>query len=780
MSDKTKFTVRPFSRPARTDLKDALRVNISASALLSLKLRAGDLCLLERDGLPDQPAIAWQAVEKIQDTVVQISKQIQELYELKLGDKISILNTERPIDDAETVVLHEVRPDDASTGEELSPEDLPHWAWIIQDPLSRAGSLICGLQFESVQARGQKRSFVISHIDGADATSSSSIFKFAPTTRVSISKLEDEVMNDQDSAARRVLRVNDTRVGGLSRQLAQINLILRRFELHFQALTSPYNYQPSQGLLMYGSKGTGKTLLIDELAASPWRNVIRWSGVSTGRSDPSEQLQKMFSAALQQQPCLVVIEQIEAVASKRAGTESSSIQTLLPAIRKGFELIRKTAVLVVAEVRHPNDIDESLRIQTRFGIEIELPVPAANERLEILRCIRGAADQPTEGVLKDVAERTHGYVGADLFALYQRIIELAAHRTLSLEDGMGMKLDKLSINSANVDGQYHCESISAPASTLAILPNDITQALSQTRPTAMQEVFLETPNVHWSDIGGHYTTKQHLRRSVSRPLVHSSTMTRLNLRTNRGILLYGPPGCSKTLLVKALATEAGLNFLAVKGAELVSMYVGESERAVREVFRKARAASPSIIFFDEFDSIASIRSSSNAGGGGSLNILTTLLNEMDGFEQLRNVLIVAATNRPEILDPALLRPGRLDNLVYVGPPDLEAREEIFRIWCVKSDVRKNVDVRVLAQMTPGYSGAEIVSICETAGGLAMDEAEERVTKGGKSYLEDDIEEMEKVKIGMEDFTRAVGEVRKGVTEEVVRAYEEWGAGRGES
>lgn len=231
----------------------------------------------------------------------------------------------------------------------------------------------------------------------------------------------------------------------------------------------------------------------------------------------------------------------------------------------------------------------------------------------------------------------------------------------------------------------------------------------------------------------------------------------LNISSRKGILLYGPPGCSKTLLVKALATEAGLNFLAVKGAEMLSMYVGESERALREIFRKARSASPSIIFFDEIDAIASKRAEDGRNDG--VNILTTLLNEMDGIEELKNVLVVAATNKPEVLDPALMRPGRLDNLFYVGPPDLQAREEIFSLWTRKSTVTSTVDIRSLAEQTEGYSGAEIVSICETAGEIALDEEE-------LSGVEQQIDR--------QHFQLALTKVKKQITPAVVQRYERFG------
>lgn len=232
-------------------------------------------------------------------------------------------------------------------------------------------------------------------------------------------------------------------------------------------------------------------------------------------------------------------------------------------------------------------------------------------------------------------------------------------------------------------------------------------------------------------------------------------MKRLNVNSKKGILLYGPPGCSKTLTVKALATEAGLNFMAVKGAEVLSMYVGESERALREIFRKARSARPSIIFFDEIDAIASKRSSTAQGG---VNVLTTLLNEMDGIEELRNVLVVAATNKPDVIDPALMRPGRLDNILYIGLPDSEARKEILNIWFKKSVVHSEVVLAELVSETEGYSGAEIVSICETAADAALDEEEET----GQEQ-----------EVRWKHFEYALGQVPRQITDDIIQEYQQW-------
>jgi AAA family ATPase len=429
----------------------------------------------------------------------------------------------------------------------------------------------------------------------------------------------------------------------------------------------------------------------------------------------------------------------------------------------------------VAEARHPNNVDESLRSVSRFASEIEISVPNAIERYQILRSIRDTSDQPTDDLLNHIASRTHGYVGADLFALLQATLRIARDRQEKLME-ITQSLNDVEIRDDEFDEKRAILQAERSNSVLPITPSgttspkslepliiiaeDITIALSKIRPSAMQEIFLETPNVRWSDIGGQHDIKERLRLAIEEPLKMADTMARLNLKPEKGVLLYGPPGCSKTMLVKALAAEAGLNFLAVKGAEIVSMYVGESERSIREIFRKARAASPSIIFFDEFDAIASNRKS-------ELKVLETLLNEMDGFEELRNVFIVAATNKPEAIDPALLRPGRFDNVVYVGLPDLEARRGIIQLFFDKSvvvvddwdlvDADDTTPAGALAGMTQGYSGAEIVNICQNAGRSAMREKRDH--------------------IAWADLMKVLQAQPHGVSKQMLEGYETWGKDR---
>ncbi|XHF99058.1 hypothetical protein AWENTII_002573 [Aspergillus wentii] len=538
----------------------------------------------------------------------------------------------------------------------------------------------------------------------------------------------------------------------MSHQIDSINESLADFNQKSQKLTMPSFYVHSRGILLYGPKGTGKTALLHQIQEAGWKRSFNVGSSTFSRNigDAEARLRNVFQEAIRCQPSVIMIDQLEFIAPKRTSLDSQSLALVLC---ECLDVAKSALVLVVAATRHPNDVDDALRTPHRLATEIELQVPTAQDRAEILCAIRGPSlSELSEKLIDTIAEKTHGYVGADLFALLQLICRKARQRQILEHGRQNAPCAADSMSSAFHLGDNAEEETMV---SLDIQESDVLSALQETRPTAMREVFLETPKVRWSDIGGQHSIKRHLQKAVERPLKFPERMRRLNVNSKKGILLYGPPGCSKTLTVKALATEAGLNFLAVKGAEILSMYVGESERSLREIFRKARSARPSIIFFDEIDAIASKRSGTSQGG---VNVLTTLLNEMDGIEELKNVLVIAATNKPDVIDPALMRPGRLDNILYIGPPDFEARKEILKIWSSKSVVHPEVDMDELSLKTEGYSGAEIVSICETAGDAALDEEEET----GK-----------KQDVKWKHFKHALGQVKRQITDDVIREYEQW-------
>ena len=778
MSDKHKFTIRPLSRPGRSDFKDAFRIYFSASALVLLNLKPGDLCQIDSElGVP-KTAIAWSAAEKIQETVVQTSKTLQEIYGLKLGDKVDITPHDGTAVEASEIYLQPDLVGEAETDTgDLFGEDKSHWEWFLEMPLSRAEWLAVGMTFDT-DLKGQKRRFKIVGTQSVDSPQSS-LFRFCGSSSAHIVNSEDLGFLETGLSPIK-FKIDKASVGGVGHQIKQIERVLRRFGPLSSAIQLPSYYKPAQGLLLYGPKGTGKSLLIDSITKCSWKKIFRIETTGT-RDSIANAIQKIFSDARKAQPGLIIIDQLDSLAPKRSVFDYNASSSVASALRNGFDSLAGTSILAVGETRHPNEIDETLRTPARFGVEVEVTVPTADERLEILQAIRGNSLEPSDHVLKDLSQRTHGYVGADLAALLNLCVELAEDRALASLSKSPKLTERPStvvdgISPVHQNGYLSDDQAALP---LQITDADIAQALTNIRPTALQEIFLSTPRTPWSSIGGYGSIKQHLQNTVSRPLQFPDQMMKLNLRPRKGLLLYGPPGCSKTLLVKALATESGLNFLAVKGAEVLSMYVGESERAVREIFRKARAASPSIIFFDEIDAVASTRSGGGGGGSSGINVLTTLLNELDGIEELRNVLVVAATNTPQTVDPALLRPGRLDHLLYVGLPDLEARTEILTNWLGKSQTSEELKIHdvihTIAEGLHGYSGAEIIGICETAGSFAMDRYERLISNLDESLPQD---QSERVVIERQDIEEARSRTRRGVSPDSVHAFEEWSKGRG--
>ncbi|EXJ68868.1 uncharacterized protein A1O5_07800 [Cladophialophora psammophila CBS 110553] len=689
------FTVRPAS----TD-KDPFRIGLTAVSMLSLKLKSGDICELR--GADDNNgkrklAVAWQGLGPgMKDSIVQTSRLLQEAYGFKLGEKITISRWSHPLQSAVSVTLQKVgAPPDVDA-------DLKSWSKQIASTISPTGEhmvvsqrLRCTLSSNGVEAV----EFVVKDMGLQDSL-------FARVTRDTAFRIVSSETLDQPLA----ITFRPKHLGGMQDQIAQVQDIVSDIcypiaKQHFQA------YEPVQGLLLYGAKGTGKSSLIAALADCEWPTVLHWKPGAEIFASP--------------EPSLVI------VGPEYLTRNPSTSSNLTSELDSMFQRIQGSPTLVVAEARHPNDIDERLRTEGRFAVEIELPIPSALQRKDILLALRDKDSVPTDDLLQEISDRTHGYVGVDLKALLRVMIHLASKHPppYGANDGEGTRL--------------------------VVQSADLENALQQVRPSALQEIFLETPNVRWSDIGGQHEIKRQLHNAVERPLKFADRMKKLRLQPKKGVLLYGPPGCSKTLLVRALATEAGLNFLAVKGAELISMYVGESERATREVFRKARAASPSIIFFDEIDAIAS-----RGRSGSDLNVLTTLLNEMDGFEELRNVFVVAATNKPQNIDPALMRPGRFDNVVYIGPPDVEARKEIFhkRLEGVyESQDSLGEAVQEFASSTEGFSGAEIVAICQTAGENAFDADRETIIS--------------------DDIRKAIGTTPKSITKEMLLEFETWNAAR---
>ncbi|TKA63661.1 hypothetical protein B0A49_10047 [Cryomyces minteri] len=511
------------------------------------------------------------------------------------------------------------------------------------------------------------------------------------------------------------------------------------------------------------------------LKEAPWRKVTTIDDSTLDRTTRQNKstITEVFAEAVAHEPSIVVIDKLEAIAGS-PDRESGLGDSLASVLAMELDKLKYKQVLVVGTTSKPNDVDKRLRTPGRFRYEIEVPIPDLHARIAILEVLGDACVSTYDYPMEKIGERTHGFVGADLEALYEAALDSVIDRQYEEEEKVGVHalkengvLDPSSHPLLEPEGFDKGRTIADVdgKAVIEILQEDWEKALLEVRPTAMKEVFIETPKVRWTDIGGSADVKDALTQVIEWPLKFPEKLAELELESSKGILLYGPPGCSKTLTAKAIATEAGLNFIAVKGAEFIQSYVGESERALRGIFDKARQASPSVIFFDEIDAIGA----SSRGQQSGLNIVTTLLNEMDGIGGLQGVLVLAATNKPEILDPALLRPGRFDELIYIGPPNLEARIEIINLRTRSKPLDPDVNVAALALRTDGYSGAELVSVCMEATKSYMKRWVELETLG---------EQMSTTEawITQQDFDHALGKVVSRITPEMTRRYELWSQG----
>ena len=506
MSESRLFTVRPLPVQLRNDLKDCFRVYLSASSLASLKLRSGDLCSLQLPDMPPRTAIAWAALENIQNTVVQTSKILQDCYGFKLGDKLIMKRVDEQLEEADSVTLEECTdPSRLSIyGLLLSPEK-DHWEWCLEYPVSRCGILSAGLVFE-MDLKGHRRSFKVVEILARNRTGSNTIYQFSKISTISI--------RNQGILKHGIeLQVQASSLGGVSSQVRRINECLVDFNSNVQRLSMPSFYEHTCGILIYGPKGTGKTALLRQIEAAGWRQsfTIGSSTLRRNVEDGGAHLRRIFQAALLSQPSVIIIDQVEFIAPRRMSLETSSLAYVLC---EGIETLRTAKVLVVAATRHPNDVDDSLRTPHRLAVEIELSVPTAEARSGILRAIRGSCAEPSDRLINFIARKTHGYVGADLFALLQLTCRKARNRELS----KGESPENFDIFVPEATSFEAPPQLNGASLLLRIQEKDILSAMQEIRPTAMREVFLETPKVKWSDIGGQHEIKKRLQNVVQRPL----------------------------------------------------------------------------------------------------------------------------------------------------------------------------------------------------------------------------------------------------------------------
>ena len=547
----------------------------------------------------------------------------------------------------------------------------------------------------------------------------------ASTTEVKVS--DKPAANNGD-----VPKVSYDDIGGLGDAVKKIREMVE-LPLRHPELFKRLGVEAPKGVLLHGPPGTGKTMLAKAVAGETSSNFISIGGpeiVSKFYGESEGKLREIFKDAEENAPSIIFIDEIDSIAPKRDevnGEEERRIVAQLLSLMDGLNSRGK--VVVIGATNRPNSIDEALRRPGRFDREIEIGIPDRDGRLEILEIHTRGMPLADDVDLKWLADKTHGYAGADLSALTKEAAMAALRRVLPDVDLEAEEIPREVLNS------------------ISVTRDDFKNALKDMQPSTMREVLIEKPNVRWEDIGALEEAKQELKEAVEWPLKFGKVFDHMNAKPPKGILLYGPPGTGKTMLAKAVATESEANFIAVKGPEFLNKWVGESEKAVRETFRKARQASPCVIFMDEIDSIAPER-----GTGGDSNVtervISQMLTEMDGLESLNDVVVIAATNRPDIMDPALLRPGRFDKSIFIGPPDKESRKAIFGIHTKNRPLADDVDLEELADKTEGCTGADIAAICNEA---VMNAVRHLISENPEPKDED----IQNCRVSKEDFEKAL-------------------------
>ena len=528
-------------------------------------------------------------------------------------------------------------------------------------------------------------------------------------------------------------RITYDELGGLKNEVQKIREMVE-LPMRHPELFEKIGVEAPKGVLLYGPPGTGKTLLAKAVAGETSAHFISLSGpeiMGKYYGESEERIREIFKQAEENSPSIIFIDEIDSIAPKRdevSGEVEKRIVSQLLTLMDGMKSRGK--VVVIAATNRPDSIDPALRRPGRFDREIEIGIPDDEGRYDILSIHTRGMPIDEKVDLKHIAKVTHGFVGADLEMLSKE----AAMRSLR------RILPEINLSEEKVSTEI--------LQKIKIINDDFRDALKEIRPSALREVQVQIPNVNWNDVGGLDELKEELREAVEWPIKHKEAFEYVDVEAPKGILLHGPPGTGKTMIAKALATMTDSNFISIKGPELLSKWVGESEKGVREIFRKARQAAPCIIFLDEVDALVPRRSSGDSGSHVTENVVSQILTEIDGLEELHNVLIIGATNRLDIVDEALLRPGRFDRIIEVPNPDSKGREQIFRIHSKKKPLANDVNITKIVELTNGFSGAEMAAITNRAAILAL-----------KRHVNTKSENIKDIKITQQDLLDSIDKVK---------------------
>jgi len=657
-----------------------VRIDTKGRELLGVS--TGDI--VELKGKKTTAAIVWQAHPQDEGLdIIRMDGYLRQNSGVALGDKIIVKKAE--VKNATKVVLAPLQPIKFSPGfDQIVKKKL------IGRPMSRGDTIYIGI-------------FGTSFPLVATIVQPSGIALITESTEFLI---KEEPPKEGVSLA---AQISYEDIGGLKDEIQKIREMVE-LPMRHPELFERLRIEPPKGVLIYGPPGTGKTLLAKAVASESDAHFIHIAGpelVSKYVGESEEKLRQIFKEAEDNAPSIIFMDEIDAIAPKReeaTGEVERRIVSQLLTLMDGMK--KRGKVIVIGATNRPNSIDSALRRPGRFDREIEIKVPDRQAREEILQIHTrempiDEKDNENSKLIKELAALTHGYTGADIQLLAKEAAMKALRRFLpqiDLEQDIPPEL----------------------LEKIKVTKDDFYSALREIQPSALRELFFEKPSVKWEDIGGLENIKKELKEAVELPIKYPDLFSKYGIRPIKGILLVGLPGTGKTLFAKAVASESEANFISIKGPEVLSKWVGESEKTIRELFRKARQAAPCVIFIDEIDAIASVRIGGETESSKvEERVVDTLLTELDGLTELKNVVLIGATNRPDILDPALLRAGRFDKVIEVPMPDLQTRKKIFQVHTKKMPVDKSVDFDQLAKLTEGYSGADIENLCREAGMIAI-------------------------------------------------------------
>ncbi len=653
---------------------------LDTNTMKELNLNPGDVVLIE--GQSKAAAIVWRARPEDEGLgVIRIDGITRGNAGTSLGEKVKVKKVDAQVAQSITIApTEEIRF--AVDPEMFFKERMYGKAYL------KGNKLV-------VNVLGTPFYFIVT------ATQPKGVVIVGNETRINVS---ERVVSEE---AHKIPSVTYEDIGGLQEEIMKIREMVE-LPLKHPEIFETLNITPPKGVLLYGPPGTGKTLLAKAVANEAEANFYSINGpeiMNKYYGESEKALRDIFEEAEKNAPSIIFIDEIDAIAPKREeahGDVERRIVAQLLTLMDGLK--GRGQVIVIGATNRPDDIDPALRRPGRFDREIEIGVPDRNARKEILQIKTRGMPLAEDVDLDKLADLTHGYTGADIEALVKEAALRAVRRIVpDVQEFEGGKLPAEILQKLKVNMQ------------------DFMDAYKIVQPSALREVLIQKPNVRWEDIGDLEEAKQQLREVVEWPLKYPQDFEKLGIKPPKGVILHGPPGTGKTLLAKAVANEAEANFIAVKGPELISKWVGESEKHIREVFRKARQAAPTIIFFDEIDSIASARGM-GIDSGVTERMVNQLLTELDGIEELEKVIVIAATNRIDLIDPALLRPGRFDRIIEIKMPDEKARLEIFKVHTRKMPLAKDVKLEELAKVTENFTGADIEAVCREAAMNALREA----------------------------------------------------------